>query len=491
VSDQRKRKIEFGDFQTPNDLAQAVCARLSGMGISPSVVIEPTCGIGAFVLAAAEFFPCANEIFGFEEHAEYLGTLREKLSMGKMDERIKLEQSNFFSTNWREKLGQLTGEILVIGNFPWVTNSGQSVIGGSNLPVKLNVMNHNGFDAISGKSNFDISEAMLLETLRWFRGRSGTVAMLVKTSVARKVLAFAAKQHLCLQEAFIIKIDAKKSFNASVEACLLVMRLGEGESKFSHDYTVFESMDDLHGCRVGHRSGLTVGDIDTFESLSFLIGESPQKWRSGIKHDAVAIMEFTRTKQGLENGKGELCDVEGEYLYPLLKGSDIGSNKVWREKYVLVTQRFVGERTDTIRHLAPKTWHYLEQHANELEARGSVIYRGNPPFSIFGVGDYAFLPWRIAICALYKKLNFRLVSPIENRPVMFDDTVYYLAFATEEEAMATLNRLNSDAAIRLLTSLVFWDEKRPIKTGILNMLDWSRIGSSYSQSLPQQMLLLA
>ena len=65
MSEQRRRKIEFGDFQTPDSLAQKVCERLSGLGIHPDVVIEPTCGVGAFVLAAAHAFPMAQEILGF------------------------------------------------------------------------------------------------------------------------------------------------------------------------------------------------------------------------------------------------------------------------------------------------------------------------------------------------------------------------------------------------------------------------------------------
>ena len=490
MSELRKRKIEFGDFQTPDNLARKVCDRLVALGICPDVVIEPTCGVGAFVLAAAYSFPEAREIFGFEENGAYLDSLRAKLPNNLANTHFRLEQANFFSTDWRSKLCHLEGSLLVIGNFPWVTNSGLAAMGGSNLPAKSNVMNHNGFDSISGKANFDISEAMLLEVLRWFRERNGAVAMLVKTGVARKVLAYIARQNMPVEEACMIKIDAKKEFNAAVDACLLVIKLSMTASKASYDYTVFANMEDAHGCRVGHRGGLTVGDIDTFEKFEFLVGESPQKWRSGIKHDAAAVMEFTRTERGLENGVSEVVDLEAEYLYPLLKGSDIGSGKNWRKKYVLVTQHFVGERTDVIRINAPKTWRYFEQHADELNARASTIYEGNPPFSIFGVGDYAFRPWRIAICGLYKVLRFRLVGPIDGRPVMFDDTVYYLSFATEDEAKEALECLNSDSAIKLLSSLIFWDEKRPIKTGILNLLDWSRIGSSSQQPLPQQMKLL-
>ncbi|MDP1633766.1 MAG: hypothetical protein Q8L69_03670, partial [Gallionellaceae bacterium] len=340
----------------------------------PDAVIEPTCGVGAFVRAAAEAFPNAREIFGFEVNDTYLDTLRAMLSVVPGPDRIRLEHADFFTTDWRAKLSDIPGSVLVLGNLPWVTNSGLGAIGGSNLPEKSNFLAHKGFDAISGKANFDISEWMLLEVLRWFAGRSGDVAMLVKTSVARKVMAHAQRQGAVVRDAFLIGIDAKKEFGASVDACLLVMSFTTDQSLICHDYTIFADLDDRVGRRVGHRLGLTVGDLDAFEASAHLVGASPQKWRSGVKHDASAIMEFTRSERGLQNGLGEFVELEPDYLYPLLKGSDVGSAKAWRGKYVLVTQRRVGEATDFIRKLAPLTWAYLERHGAQLDARGSTIY---------------------------------------------------------------------------------------------------------------------
>ena len=60
---------------------------------------------------------------------------------------------------------------------------------------------------------------------------------------------------------------------------------------------------------------------------------------------------------------------------------------------------------------------------------------------------------------------------------MFDDTVYYLSFDTEQEAQAVLALFNSESATRLLSSLIFWDDKRPIKTSVLNVVDWARLGN--------------
>ena len=473
---EQKRRIEFGDFQTPDLLSRNVCERLKALGIQPEFVVEPTCGVGAFVVAAAETFPQARRILGYEVNGDYLATVATRLGRAALADKVTLEQADFFQTNWRSRFKGLDGSVLVLGNFPWVTSAALGVIGGANMPAKSNFQGHNGFDAISGKANFDISEWMLLEVLRWFEGRSGDIAMLVKTAVARKVLAYAERQRVGVREALLIGIDAKKEFNASVDACLLVIRMTADRMQASYDYRVYSDLSATVFKRVGHRDGLTVGDLDAYARTRSLVGISPQKWRSGVKHDASGVMEFRQTTDGLVNGLGEVVDLEPKYLYPLLKGSDVGSAKTWRGMFALVTQRFVGESTTGIRDEAPRTWAYLEKHAAQLDGRVSTIYAKNPRFSIFGVGDYAFRPWRIAICGLYKRLRFRLVGPMQGRPVMFDDTVYYVSFDTEAQAVAALERLEASECTTLLTSLIFWDEKRPIKTGILNVLDWSKVG---------------
>ncbi len=476
---EQNRRIEFGDFQTPDALAIAVCKRLSNIGLCPDVVIEPTCGRGSFLMAAALSFQNVKEVLGFDINDTYLKDTQCRVKSLPHPERVKIENADFFSTDWNKKLKEIKGSVLVIGNFPWVTNATQGAIGGANLPEKSNFQNHNGFDAITGKANFDISEWMLIEVLRWLSKRGGDVAMLVKTAVARKVLAYAERQRIPMRETSIIGIDARQHFGAAVEACLLIMRIAP-ECTPHHDYTIFNSLDSCHGRRVGHRMGLTVGDLDAFESSSFLLGKSPQKWRSGVKHDAAGVMELIETSDGVKNNLGEVVNIEPTYLYPLMKGSDIGNGKAWHGRYMLVTQQTVGQPTETIRKYAPKTWEYLENHAEILDRRGSIIYKKNPRFSVFGIGDYAFKPWRIAICGLYKFLRFRLIGPVEGRPVMFDDTVYYLSFDDEKEARITLEHINSKSSIELLSSLIFWDEKRPIKTSILNVIDWSRLSSAQS-----------
>src|SRR5437867_12259291 len=55
---------EYGDFQTPLPLAEAVCRKLFRSGYRPTVLLEPTCGRGNFILAALRTFPSILWVYG-------------------------------------------------------------------------------------------------------------------------------------------------------------------------------------------------------------------------------------------------------------------------------------------------------------------------------------------------------------------------------------------------------------------------------------------
>ncbi|MBI5840666.1 MAG: SAM-dependent methyltransferase [Chloroflexi bacterium] len=472
----RQTQIEYGDFQTPLELAKRVCQKLVELGLSPDTVIEPTCGVGAFVEASASCFPDAKKIIGIEVNKVYLDELENRKKRFNQNDRINLIQGDFFDFDWKTLL-EVEGSTLVVGNFPWVTNSQQGVIGGVNLPTKINFQNRNGFDAMTGKSNFDISEWMLIQTANWLRNRKGYLAMLCKTSVARKFLSHLHSEKIGVLRSAIFGIDAKRHFDVSVEACLLFCEFDA--HSHNYDYDVYENMDSLKSQRVGHRNGITVRDLDTFERLSKYYGHNKTKWRSGVKHDCSDVMEFRKIGKDYINGLDEIMEIESTYLYPLLKGSDVANNRIDQtNRYVLVTQKAVGESTHPIKKLAPKTWEYLESHAKYLDERKSRIYQDAPRFSMFGVGPYTFAPYKIAICGLYKKLEFRLIGQVENKPAVFDDTVYFLSFKTEQEANKVFGILSSPLAKDFYSALIFWDEKRPIKSSVLNSLDLQQFEST-------------
>jgi hypothetical protein len=447
-----------------------VCQKLIELGVNPGIIIEPTCGVGNFIDASSRLFRSTDKILGVEINQQYVEEVRIKHQLDR-DKRVEIVEADFFQFDWRSQLDKLDGKLLVIGNFPWVTNSEQGIIGGKNLPSKINFQNHVGLDAITGKSNFDISEWMLIQSIEWLQQRGGCLAMLCKTSVARKILNHLHSRNLNLAYCASYSIDAKKYFNASVESCLLFCKFDGVSTNYFCD--VFDSLENTECQRIGYRNNILVRDVVGFDRVSELYHPNPElKWRSGIKHDCSSVMELRKVGKNLINRFGDIVDIEDTYLFPLLKGSAVAQNRIQdTDRYVLVTQRFVGESTDEIEYLAPQTWRYLESHAKYLDNRKSKIYLKNPKFSIFGVGDYTFAPWKIAICGLYKKLEFRLIGQLNDRPVIFDDTVYFISFNDRESACKAFDLLTSTPVRQFYSSLIFWDEKRPIKSSILNSLN--------------------
>src|SRR4051812_28208236 len=154
-----KQTVAFGDFQTPDALAVAATALLRGLGISPASVIEPSCGKGAFLAAAAETFRTAR-LFGADINGDYIDIARTRIP------RADLRVANFFETPWAEVLGALPQPWLILGNPPWVTVAGLGAIGAANAPERRNE-GLRGIDALTGRSNFDISEWMIREYLGW------------------------------------------------------------------------------------------------------------------------------------------------------------------------------------------------------------------------------------------------------------------------------------------------------------------------------------
>lgn len=464
---------EFGDFQTPLGLARIALTRLAKeISFSPRTIIEPTCGVGAFLIAAAEAFPEAEKIIGIDISESYLEKLKSEIGSKDYQEKIDLINGDFFKIAWDEILAPLPKPILFIGNPPWVTNADIGAIKGGNLPKKSNFQNYKGFDAVTGKANFDISEWMLLKQMDWVGQYGGAIAMLCKTAVARKILQNAWKTKRPVAKSTCIQINALEHFNAAVDACFFIVEHTNGAP--STDCALFESFaQDSPSSIFGFHDGMVISNVDQYYRHRRVIGREPYyMWRSGLKHDCSKVMELRRDGEALVNGLDEVVTIETEFLYPLLKSSDVAHGRVDDSRLdVIVTQEKVGDSTDHIRYSAPATWQYLDRHRALLDKRGSVIYRGKPSFSIFGIGPYAFEPWKVAISGFYKRLSFQIIGPQNGKPVMVDDTVYFLGCGTKAEAEFLHGVLSSQVSQEALDSMTFWSDKRPITVDLLKRLN--------------------
>ncbi|GHV84797.1 restriction endonuclease NspV [Spirochaetia bacterium] len=467
-------KKEYGDFQTPLELANLMINILKSKKVKPEIIVEPTCGTGNILIAACSaFFSCKS--IGIEINNEYCNALNKTFKNNLF---INIINADIFSSfNFLKNEIVKTSNCLFIGNPPWVTNSGLSTINGTNIPIKENYKELRGIDAITGKSNFDISEYIITKLIENFCSQKAIFAFLCKTIVARNILKYIWDKNIPYKEAEIYPIDSKKYFNAAVDACFFVIDFAQKKSlKECHVFDSIENKNKKNN--LGFFQGKIIGDIDKFKSYNYL-GKSDYVWRNGIKHDCSKVMELTIEKGMLINGYGETVEIEDDLLFPLLKSSDIANGNIEIRKKVIVSQRYIGEDTILIKSKYPKTWKYLNSHIKDFMNRKSSIYKNKPLFSIFSIGGYSFFPIKIAISGLYKHLSFQLLLPEQNKSIMVDDTCNYIACKTEAEAEIIYALLTSPEAINYLNSIIFWDSKRPITTEILNSINLLKIADKY------------
>ncbi len=203
-----------------------------------------------------------------------------------------------------------------------------------------------------------------------------------------------------------------------------------------------------------------VANIDLYIKSEKIDGKFPFVWRQGVKHDASKIMELETVNGNYLNNNKETVEIEKDLVYALLKSSDLKGNVIEKSrKYTIVTQKKVGQETKYIKELFPKTYNYLFSNIAYFNKRKSSIYNGKPLFSIFGIGDYSFKPYKVAIAGMYKSTTFSLVKPIDNKPVMLDDTCYFIGFETLVEAEITQILLNKEITQDFIQSIAIKNPK--------------------------------
>lgn len=459
-------KKEFGDYQTPPRFCGDICRFLEERLIEkPSVIFEPTCGIGNFLISAGEVFSTGKRI-GVEINEEYIKQLKSTAGP-----KVTLYHEDFFRFDLIriKELCRADDPILIIGNPPWVNNAALSTISGKNQPVKSNFKKMRGIDAITGSSNFDLCEYIILKLVNEFQNRNAVIAMLCKTSVARNVFLEINRSGRAIRLAQILLFDAKKIFDVSTEACLFILATSNRSESTTFCSVAEFYRPDEEKYRLEAKNGQLFSSLR--EDKADLDGKCCFEWRQGIKHDCSKIMELSFRGGEYYNGNGDPVDIEEDLIFPLVKSSHIKSPILTNfRKYVIVTQRKVGEPTDSLRLKYPKTWKYLSRNIDCFEKRKSVIYRKAPMFGIFGVGDYSFAPYKVGVSGFYKEPLFSLFNA--EKPVMLDDTCYFLSFDDLREAYVALLILNSETAREFLKDISFAGSKRPYTKKLLSRFDF-------------------
>ena len=468
-------KREYGDYQTPEYFSLAVCEYLKNQRqIRPSIIIEPTCGVGSFVKSSCIFN--ASKVIGIEINPEYCEICKNNI----LDSKVNIINADLFTFDFNA-LPNAADQLLIIGNPPWVNNSTLSSLNSINIPSKMNFKGFKGIDAITGASNFDICEYIILQLISFFHGTNTIIAMLCKTSVARNIFIEMKRAQTSFTSCDILEFDAKKVFGINASACLLVIDLSTSNSPNDicniYSFTEPQKITGSFGYVGGKFYSNVTKDGDDFS------GSCCFEWRQGVKHDCSKVMELSSNGISLVNGLEEHVNIESRYVFPLVKSSMFKSPLISdSSKYVIVTQKKVREDTSHIAFDAPKTWQYLNSHKEYFSKRKSSIYTYAPDFSMFGIGDYSYATYKVGVSGFYKKPLFSVLASSNGTPIMTDDTSYFICFPTYDTAYVAMLILNSARVQHFLSTIAFMDAKRPYTKKVLERIDFNKILQSIQLS---------
>ena len=462
-----KQKIEFGDFQTPTNLATEIIKIIKSIFPTPEVVFEPNCGLGVFLKLSIKQWENECLYYGFDINNEYINKLKKDL------EKIPncyLEKADFFTKDWLNIFQKQTNKkILIIGNPPWVTNATLGTLNSKNIPIKTNFKQLRGLEAKMGKSNFDIAEWILIKLIKSLENCNGCIAMICKHTTATKVLKYCWLNNIKIGNSSIHIINEKKYFKVSVDTCLFITHTKLKSTKKNADvYSDISFNKKIE--TIGLFNKELVINLDKLKNYNKIDTIHKYKWRSGVKHDAKKVMELKYNGTSYINGFGDIVDIEENCIYPLLKSSDLGNKRLFPQKFVIITQKKVGENTNFLQETLPKTWYYLKTHGTILDNRKSSIYKKRPRFSIFGIGDYSFTPWKVAISAFYKNIIFSPIGQFNGKAIMVDDTCYFISCQSKAEAYSLAIQFNSQECQDFLKSLICFKKKRPVNIEILKYI---------------------
>ncbi len=224
-----------------------------------------------------------------------------------------------------------------------------------------------------------------------------------------------------------------------------------------------------------HTSPWVTASPQALPALEKIIGPSCYRAREGVNTGGAngvyylelqgpagrgGLVKVTNLITGVKRSvpKVEAC-LEGDLIYPLLRGRDIVRWHGEPGAYILLPHR-EGERLQAIpeaemAHYFPNTARYLQQFAPILKERRTRVVRSlmarGPYYSIYGIGDYTFAPYKVVWLRIGTKITAAVVSrkgggTFTQELIIPNDSTVFVPFDREDEAHYFCALLNSTPA---------------------------------------------
>jgi hypothetical protein len=496
----RATRLLVGEYYTPRGLADLAIADLDPA--PDERVLDPGCGAGVFLTAAlahqrdeaggatGNLSRLLSGVAGVDINpvavrsarlALLLELLPDAAGAGRVSVPVSLGDAVGL-TDGSEPLADLTAAV-VVGNPPWVTWDRLTE------PVKerwregpiddLDLFPHRGADARLGFGNDDVSVAFAATALhRYLRpgGRAGFVLKRdLRSGPAGRSLRRLRVGDRPLALRRVHDFGGLSPFGGQVSsAAALYLFDDAGDGSRPDDSAAAtappDGGDSFPAPLVDWRAREGVApDFDSLAALRSTLDRSETSlvpvasddpataWvradaerralgpcahtiRHGVKDDAKAV--FTVDDE-------TLARIEPDHVYPYLRSKHVVKYGLFGHDRHLVPLRRTGEGDpEALARESPRTYAYLDEHRERLEARGSSWFDDDPFYDLFGLGPYTWAEYKVVWCRLGFKPHFAVVSTVDDpelgeKPVVPGDHFMFVATDDEAEAHYLAALLNS------------------------------------------------
>ena len=494
-------RLSLGESYTPRGIADLAVETLSVDDFAAETVLDPGCGSGVFCAAviehrrasyaAAEDAPApaqqvetiTNSVFGIDLNpiAVRSARLAYLLALSPLldDAAIDAVEIPVFLT---DALGLTRSDSLqyggtrvastvdhLVGNPPWLTWSAlpdRVRAAWRDGPAdRLDLVTHHGADAKLGHANDDISVPFVLACLD--RYAPDDAAFVLKRGITKGPAGRRLREQRLNDSPLAVEHvhdftdlrpfgDARAgaaiySFSVDREPCRPVPVTAWSRGSASPAFT---SAERLTQTLEREETGFVPVDEEDPAS-SWLrrdaerraLGECSHEIRHGVKDDARDVFEIEPER---------VTDLEPDRVFPYLKSRHVVKFGLFGHDYRLVPVDVANEDNEAwLREACPRTYAYLDDNREALEARSSSWLDNGTFYNVFGLGEYTWAEYKVVWCRLGYKPHFVVVSTVDDerlgkKPVVPGDHCMFIGTDDEREAHVLCALLNSSIYQRTL-----------------------------------------
>ncbi|MFB6073923.1 MAG: N-6 DNA methylase [Haloarculaceae archaeon] len=483
-------RVALGDYHTPRGLADLAVDALAIEDAAAERFLDPGCGSGVFlaacldrVLAAADGPPgerierATAAVRGVDRNPfavrgaalSYVLALAPALAAA--DEptvAVPVRRADALALDGTGP--EMTVEHLV-GNPPWLTwgalPESERAAWRERHVDRLDLFPHEGAAARLGHGNDDLSVSFVQVCLDRYLSRGGDAAVVLKRDAlqgpAGRLLRRGRAGDRPVSVERVHDLAAVSPFrDVAADAAVYALAADEAQS-FPVATTrwrgagSFASGEALRATHERERGGLV--PVEPSDPASSWIREDAERAalgacaheiRHGLKDDASDVFGLDR---------GALDRVDRDLVYPYLKSRHVVKFGLFGHDLRLVPAERAGEDNEAwLRESRPDTYEYLDSHRERLCDRASSWLDSGPFYSVFGLGEYTWAPYKVVWCRLGFKPHFAVVSTVADpdlgeRPVVPGDHCMFIACERERVAHFLCALLNAGPYQRALREL--------------------------------------